>query len=220
MLEYNIQEMNERTFSFIYGCALHDAILQKAFDGKKDWIEKVTSAQEPVKEYINAVLAGKCNDKNIHEEVFLAASKKVCDIINEKKPKDVEDRFSFGNAQKLLNITVKHIYAHTYSFNFLNQTNIRENFSFCHCPMDSIMLSHVWKKYKEKFNILERRNKLGERDDFLKSWGSEDFELINGERVLPKRYVQYQEAIERLKGVEIFSIEYDYITWKNNQVQE
>ena len=69
MLEYNIQEMNERTFSFIYGCALHDAILQKAFNGKKDWIEKVTSAQEPVKEYINAVLSSKCNDKNIHEEV-------------------------------------------------------------------------------------------------------------------------------------------------------
>ena len=59
MLTYNNDEMNIRTFSFIYGCALHDAILQKAFRGKKDWIAKVTLAQEPVKEYINSVLSGK-----------------------------------------------------------------------------------------------------------------------------------------------------------------
>ena len=63
-MNYNRTEMNSRAFSFIYGCALRDAILQKSFIGKKDWIEKVTEAQEPVRKYINSVLTGEFNKDN------------------------------------------------------------------------------------------------------------------------------------------------------------
>ena len=211
-------EMNNRTFSFIYGCALHDAILQKAFLGKKDWIATVTSAQKPIKEYINSVLLGKFKEidaKELHNNVFLQTAKDVCDLINKNRPDDAVDIFSFGNAQKLINIVVKHVYAHTYSLNILEHADIRENFRFCHCPMDSIMLSHVWKMYKKEFGAEERMRELG--DDFLKSWGSEDFDLIENERIQPQRYIRYQNAIEKLKDPDIFSIEYDYIVWKNDQ---
>ena len=213
--------MNSRAFSFIYGCALRDAILQKAFIGKKDWIEKVTEAQKPVRKYINSVLAGefnKDNDKQKHEEAFLTTAIDVCNIINQNKPDDAEDTFSFGNAQKLINIVSKHVYAHTYSLHFLGETSIRDNFRFCHCPMDSIMLLHVWRAYKKAFGAECRKNDLG--NDFLKSWGSEDFVIIENEIHHPDRYVRYQKAIERLKGTEIFPIEYDYLVWKNEQSVE
>ena len=220
-MNYIQTEMNKRTFSFVYGCALRDAILQKAFIGKKDWIEKVTEAQEPVRKYINSVLTGefnKDNDKEKHEKAFLTTAIDVCNIINQNKPDDAEDTFSFGNAQKLINIIVKHMYAHTYSLHLLGATNIRNNFRFCHCPMDSIMLGHVWRTYKEKFGSDARKEDLG--NEFHKSWGSEDFDTIENERKQPDRYVRYQKAIEKLKGTEIFPIEYDYLVWKNEQSTE
>ena len=219
-MNYNKTEMNERTFSFIYGCALRDAILQKAFIGKKDWIAKVTEAQAPVREYIDSVLSGEFKEetsREAHEKAFLKATVDVCDKINGNKPDDAEDNFSFGNAQKLINIVTKHVYAHTYSLNYACLTDIRTYFRFCHCPMDSIMLCHVWKEYK-KFGCEERKKTLGE--DFLKSWGNEDFDLSNNERVQPSRYVSYQHAIEKLKGSDVFPIEYDYIVWKNDQNSE
>jgi hypothetical protein len=217
-MNYNKTEMNERAFSFIYGCALRDAILQKAFIGKKDWIADVTSAQGLVKEYIDKVLNGefkRVTDKEEHEKAFLLAARNICNAINQNRPSDAEDTFSFGNAQKLINIVSKHVYAHTYSLHFLGETSIRDNFRFCHCPMDSIMLLHVWREYEEAFGAECRKNDLGK--DFLKSWGSEDFDIIENEIHQPDRYVRYQKAIERLKGTEIFPIEYDYLIWKNEQ---
>ena len=58
MLSYSKEEMDRKTFTFIYGCALRDAILQKAFKGKKDWVEEVTAAQDPVQTYVKLVLKG------------------------------------------------------------------------------------------------------------------------------------------------------------------
>ena len=42
---YNQQEMKNRAFHFIYGCAMRDAILQKAFKGEKTWVGKVDCAE-------------------------------------------------------------------------------------------------------------------------------------------------------------------------------
>ena len=53
---YNRQEMNSRAFYFIYGCAMHDAILQKAFKGDKKWVGKVDSAKNILSVYITKVL--------------------------------------------------------------------------------------------------------------------------------------------------------------------
>ena len=220
MLNYNRDDINSKTFSFIYGCALRDAILQKAFKGKKDWIAKIYPAQEAVKEYIDRILNGdfKEDDDKIkcaHDEVFIQTAVKLCKAINDKKPQEAEDNFSFGNAQKLINMVVKHIYAHTYSIHFIGNKDIRDYFRFCHCPMDSIMLLNVWKTYKSTFDSSERKDKLGESNDFLKAWGNEDFDEDNK---APQRYIRYQSAIKEIinsSKSEIFPIEYDYIVWKN-----
>ena len=40
------EKMKDRLFEFIYGCALHDAILQLAFKGEKKWIYEVNAAKK------------------------------------------------------------------------------------------------------------------------------------------------------------------------------
>ena len=82
-----------------------------------------------------------------HEKLFLETAINVCKSINnyEGKP-DTAGNFSFGNAQKLINMTIKHIYLHTYTIDSLGFPSIRERFRYCHCPMDSIMLQDVWKR--------------------------------------------------------------------------
>lgn len=44
MDENNTGLLSNKIFNFIFGCAMHDATLQQAFKGKKDWIGKVVDA--------------------------------------------------------------------------------------------------------------------------------------------------------------------------------
>lgn len=219
---YNNMKMDEKVFNFIYGCALRDAILQKSYDGERTWIgSDVPEAQDYVKKYINRVLMGEFEKddeavKKAHDKAFLETAINVCNAINGyiKKPIGA-GRFSFGNAQKLINMTVKHVYAHTYSIHTVGYSSIRERFRYCHCPMDSIMLSTVWKEYRETFGLKERKI-LG--SNFGKAWGKEDFEIDKvGNAMLPTRYTKFQNAILKTivkDGGNVFPIEYDYIAWK------
>lgn len=43
------EKIKDRLFEFIYGCALHDAILQLAFKGEKKWIYEVNAAKNELK---------------------------------------------------------------------------------------------------------------------------------------------------------------------------
>ena len=61
MDENNTGLLSNKIFNFIFGCAMHDATLQQAFKGKKDWIGKVVDAQKPLTTYIDKVL--KMNSK-------------------------------------------------------------------------------------------------------------------------------------------------------------
>ena len=228
MYVYDETRLNQAVFNFIYGCALRDAILQKSFVGEKAWIAKVTEAEMLVKEYIDAVLrgdfegtsrerSGKSLDK--HNEVFLDTAIKVCDVINNyvSKP-ELTDKFTFGNAQKLINMVVKHVSAHSHCLNSLGHGSIREKFIFCHCPMDTIMLTQVWKEYANAFGKEKRKQQLA--NDFCKAWGSEDFSLVDGKRGYPQRYLDFQNALLEIVNYNhgsIFPIEYDYLYWKTDK---
>lgn len=219
--------LDDAVFHFIYGCALRDAILQKSFQGKRDWIIDVKDAQKPVRDYIDRILSGKyakddCEVEKEHNKDFLETARQVCLAINKErenmltkfKEADRPGKFHFGNAQKLINMTAKHIYAHTYSINATSKESIRNYFRYCHCPMDSIMLSKVWAEYKTRFDSQQRKKELepSKDDRFIKAWGNEDFD--NNE--FPKRYLNYQTAIKKLikkDGRNIYPIEYDYVNW-------
>lgn len=222
MYTYKKSILDDHIFNFIYGCALHDAVLQKAYEGERTWISKVSGAKMAVKKYIDRVVRGDfknsdANTKATHEKVFLETAIEVCNKINNSNDKPTNPtvgRFTFGNAQKLINMTTKHVYAHTYSMNLLEHDSIRDYFRHCHCPMDSIMLDKVWKEYKNSFDNSIRKKELGNCECFHKSWGNEDFNT--NKQILPCRYKKFQEAINDIidkNGGNIFPVEYDYIFW-------
>lgn len=209
---YNKNEALTKTFDFVYGCAMHDAILQRAFNGKKDWVGKVEKSKVLLREYVDKVLENGFSSQKNHDAYFLKTVNAICKEINTKKPLEAEDSFSFGNAQKLINITIKHIY----SFCYYNP-ELREKFRYCHCPLDSIMLNKVWKMYKDSFGGQKRKNELKDTKFFCRSWGNEGQEGNCQPELLefPERYVKFQNAIKDIIGTDnLYSIEFDLLIWQ------
>lgn len=209
---YSQDEITNRIFNFVYGCAMHDAILQRAFIGKKDWVAKVEKAKSHLRKYIDCILNTDLNSQDEHDALFLSTANEIIKAINADKPPVAEDVFSFGNAQKLINIMVKH----TYSFCYLSP-ELRKRFRYCHCPLDSIMLNEVWNRYKENFGEKKRKEVLKNTAFFCQSWGNEgqDGNLQPEVYEFPERYIKYQTAIREMIGEgDLYPIEFDYVVWK------
>ena len=219
MYAYQKKILDDFVFNFIYGCALHDAVLQKAFIGDRKWINNVSEAKQSVKKYVDKIINGDFKNpdnatKSNHDKLFFETAENVCKQINSKKPKNSQiGNFTFGNAQKLINMTIKHVYAHTYSINSTTCNFTRDNFRHCHCPMDSIMLEKVWNEYAQCFSPEERKKVLGK--NFCSAWGCMGFN--------DSRYENFQNAIKAIipkNNGNIFPIEYDYIIWKNSNKKQ
>lgn len=194
-------------FHFVYVCAMRDAVLQKAYAGEKKWLwtTETICAENRIKEYIDHILEVGFQDQDEHDNEFMNVVLDVCNIINEKIMMDNrEGHFSFGNAQKLINIICKYFYVICY-----RDTALKENFKCCHCPMDSILLDHVWEKIKKQVDIKGK--------EFRKSWGKEEVKNVDGNNYeLPERYRLFQEKIRDLAGEKnVFPIEYDFLIWEN-----
>lgn len=207
---YSKELLTDKVFEFVFGCAMNDAISQQAFKGKKDWVKKVTEAQKPVREYIDELFKDEFKNQTDHDDHFLKTINAVCKSINDKKPEDASDTFSFGNAQKLINMTAKYFYSNCYF-----DPGERVKYKFCHCPLDSIMVNEIWKKYRKEKGIDLRRTDLG--TDFCRSWGDEG--LKDGRQPeldsYPDRYKRFQSAVKALiKDRDIYPIEFDYLIWK------
>lgn len=199
--------LTNKVFEFVFGCAMHDATLQQAFKGKKDWVRKVTEAQSPLREYIDRLLTDGFASEDDHNDCFLKTANAICKSINDNKPEDAIGTFSFGNAQKLINMTVKHIYSICYY-----NPELRTKFEFCHCPLDGIMLDIVWKKVDAA-----RKKALGK--NFRAPWGCEGLSDDGSQPELksfPDRYVAFQNVVKELAEKEhIYPIEYDYKNWES-----
>ena len=199
-----------KIFEFVYGCALHDAILQLAFKDEKRWIYEVVEAKNELRKYIDKIIfENGFSDQKEHDISFLNTANSICNAINGyiDKPSKVNSVFSFGNAQKLINMTVKHFYALCYS-----NWSLRENFKYCHCPMDGIMLQWVWKKYTniENCNRAKRSEELGK--SFCDSWSNETIK----NNAFPERYKKFQGIIRRWSEKEGYTpIEFDFIIWQS-----
>lgn len=212
-IDYDQEYISNKVFEFVYDCALRDATLQQAFKGRKDWIKEIDEARMCLREYIDKLLSVNFKTKSEHDTYFLDTANSICDIINSKKPSNAEDTFSFGNAQKLINMTAKYVYTFCYM-----KPEIRNRFRFCHCPMDSIMLDRVWRKYEEEFGTVKRRKDLGKSKDFHKAWGIEELNEDDSQQEtdpFPQRYKDFQNAVKSLIGDgDLYPIEYDYLIWK------
>lgn len=204
--------MDRTILEFVYVLAMREATLQLAYEGEKKWLTKVKNDDgtpnkeveafvNVLEEHANAVMGGETFDtQEQYNSSFYKVAEDICNKINANK-RDEKDTFSFGNAQKLINMTMKYLYIMCYK-----DSEKRELFRFCHCPMDSILLKHVWKQRNELSDKTMKRMK-GYKV-FLASWGSEDFNDNDD-----SRYKTFQAAIKELNGNDQYALEYDYKIW-------
>ena len=202
--------MDDKIFEFVYVTAMRDATLQQSYSGKKSWMtdcRKFVSSTKDLKAFVSDVIEGTFNDCDSYNNRFLDVAIKLCDDINLHPQRAGDGCFTFGNAQKLINIVMKYFYLHTYG----NEKE-KENFKFCHCPMDHQLLEKVWGRREEL--SADTKKALGKRDDFLKGWGNEDFSSQNEKRYFPKRYMVFQKAVLELSE-DRSSLDFDYYEWGN-----
>lgn len=206
-MEQNKNMLNDKIFRFIYIIAMRDAIVQLAYNGEKKWLMEnnmLNSLKAEVETFVNNTLNGKFKSQKEYDEEFLDITIRVCDVINKKAN---NNKFTFGNAQKFLNIMLKYFYISSY-----NNDKVKKYFRFCHCPMDQQLLKNVWYNRAN----LKSNNMLGKRDYFLKSWGNEEFVIDdNGKITYPERYLLFQKAVREIamNTRNINPLEYDYYGW-------
>ncbi len=202
--------MDKKIFEFVYVAAMIDATLHKSFVGKKAWMtdcSKFKNSTDDLKALVSDVIAGNFANNDSYDDRFLKVSIELCEEINSYPENKGYGHFTFGNAQKLINIIMKYFYIHTYG----NEKE-KVNFQFCHCPMDSQLLKKVWDKRKKLSE--NTKNNLDKRDEFLKSWGSLDFQISDGKKGFPDCYKVFQEAVKELSKYKSQSpLEFDYDQW-------
>ncbi len=185
-----------KVFDFIYTIAMRDATLQQAFDLTKSGLTKKSEllnceeAKKHVRKYIDDIIVGKKTD-------FYTVETDVETAFGQFVP---GKNFTFGNCQKLINMTVKYFYIVTYS----NPT-MRSHFNNCHCPMDNVMIKTVKRELKNNKKPL---NDFGIKNDDLKSWSK----IVKGET---SQYDAFQKIVCYLAQKQgVSPIEYDYLMWK------
>lgn len=201
-----------KIFEFAYRMALDDAVLQNAYKGRgagsKTVLRACEEAKKRVRSYIDDVIDGRNPD-------FETAEKDIEEAFDRFPLGDPEVRFTFGNAQKLLNMTAKYLFMATYG-----RAELRNNFECCHCPMDSIMVEAAIARIDDGDIDLDEiegealKLKLKQRGwkGFLrKSWSTLE---RTDEGDLPEQYLAFQEIVgilARKKGVS--RIAYDFFAW-------
>lgn len=207
--------VEDKIFNFVFIAAMRDATYQKAYDVKEKkwlWSKETHDVMKKLKDHIDRILSHEyCpknhalndNNRESYDKDFLELAKSICSDINTlEKNHNIENVFSFGNAQKLINMTIKYFFMVSY-----RNIGLRCAFSYCHCPMDEEMLKIVYQNAREKI-----KNKDFTSEEFYKGWGA--MHLENNQ--LPQRYIVFQEAVRELaEQKNMTPIEYDYYNWES-----
>ncbi|MBR6916919.1 MAG: hypothetical protein IKN38_01925 [Clostridia bacterium] len=240
-----VYDIDDCIFKFVYVAAMRDAVNQGAYTGDREWLwseydkkgnlincnsKLINSLKDYLKTHINAIIGGSFENQEEYDLVFCHIAFLICKAINDCKTNNHKDSgpFEFGNAQKLINMTVKYFYIAAYG----NNRELRERFKYCHCPVDEKMISRVWteksksdkKRNNAKFINYEGGKEFS-REDFLIGWSNlKEDENIDVENYTLKEdgwYHSFQELVREIirdrtntKGDPIIPIEYDYIFWK------
>lgn len=181
-----MNKIDDKIFNFAYSMAFRDATLRNAFqrwEGEDDdhYHERKKIVAEKskiaVQKYIEAIFN---NDQPDPSSVIKS-------VANEAHG------FTFGNAQKLVNMVAKYMYISTYD----DDRKIKY-FASCHCPMDSVMLEVVKRK----------RPEASWRADF--SWSR----MTSDAAHTPILYTEFQELVKSIANDEgVMPIEVDYLLW-------
>ena len=106
--------MKSKIFDFVYNMAMNDATMRNAYsDDKEEVLDKCTAMKYEVKKYIDAIYDAK------HPLFYDTAS-----IILESGELDQFSDFTFGNVQKVINMTAKYFYISSYEDEGKRKLNI------------------------------------------------------------------------------------------------
>lgn len=192
-------EVDKLIFDFVYELALRDAVMRTAYLGDKSELRKNEDAKNIVRDYANETVNSKSFDYNKFYKIAEELCRKFNPEIND------ELKFTFGNAQKLLNMTMKYLYIMCY-----DNKKLRENFRHYHCPMDGIMIDKVKKEFKN-CSRKEKEEHIGKFK--YKSWSRLTFTNKDKEA-----YNQFQESVKFLaKKQNLSPLEYDYYLWNKKE---
>ena len=194
-------EIENKIFRFAYGAGLKDATDQQAYKvqekGQKIKLRENDEAVRIVQAYVDGIMRGSSVD-------FYKTAKELTDCFNEFEKREMAANpiFSFGNAQKLINITVKFMYIALYGNPALHQ-----RFQVCHCPLDRTMGGRIKKKLKD----LQKSKKVPQ--ELQKIVNGTNWKGWDGtwSRIGEDSYKEYQAAVKYFAAQEGLSpIEYDY----------
>lgn len=207
-------DLNDKIFDFIYREAMDDATKRAgiksgskekflSFDNKE--LNEAQIARNKVRNYVDSVLGGDDPSFDFYADMVIYALS------------EIDDGFNYGNAQKLINITVKYFYAMNYN---CKNESIRDRFSCCHCPMDRRLISVVVKKYRTYLNNNplctddEKDLIVCEKDgNGIKTWDAVNWTDINNDTKY--LYDKFQAMVRILSDEEgLIPIEFDYKYWK------
>ena len=150
-------KIKDKLFEFVYAQAMRDATVQKSYTGapvatllgKKSLSTHISSgrlaatAMHEVNFYINALFDyDGFATQEAHDKAHEHITSRVVGIYSAYAPDPddalaLQQTFTFGNAQKLVNMVAKYYYVTT-----RDQTS-RDVFRHCHCPMDTQAINAV-----------------------------------------------------------------------------
>lgn len=212
------EQIGGKIFEFILDMAFNDATMRSAFNNpykkpgnnatkeeQDDFRELKNSLKEsvacPIKKYLKCIIDGGATENTVYEYIqeVLENAKGICDAYREKTyNKDFD--FTFGHAQKVVNMAAKYLYIAHYA-----DQSIRDNFKICHCPMDSIMIKGVIKE-------VERLNEEGLKIEKLKN--DTPWSKIGTNKYSADIYKEFQDVVKKLsEREELIPLEYDYNHW-------
>lgn len=220
-------EVKNEVFKYILDMAFNDATMRNAFpnpykkrgeeatEEQKERFHKLKDALKdavagPIEIYLTNIIEGKAKENSVYQCIkdVLTNTKEVCE--NHREEAQNEDfEFTFGHAQKVVNMAAKDLFISCYAQPFL-----RKHFEYCHCPMDQYMIKGILTKCEEK-GIKPSQQK----SNLKKSTTWSGLKLKTCDRIndikeeVPDEYIQFQELVGKLRG-ELYPLEYEYINWK------
>lgn len=204
--------LNDKILDFIYGEALKDATIRNtcSSDVRKQLVNFENDnnnigykIKELVHNYISDINNGKLNKNSCIDTI-----EKICEVIKNEDEKG----FSFGNAQKLVNMSAKYFYISTLG----SSKKQREKFKYCHCPMDRKMIKKLTNKDAIYWEIIHEGGIKNRQEINKKAWSR----LKKEDK---KQYMNYQKGIGILLKSKFFiekykeglyPIEADYLMWR------
>ena len=195
----NIQD---KIFNLCYEMALRDATLRCAYEGRLDDLRKGDDMKTVVKNYVHLI-----KDHPDCVDVYSVIVEVTNKAPKSKNKSENVVEFSYGNAQKLVNMTAKYMYIATY-FNDV----YKDKFKNCHCPMDSLIVESLIadiKEYKKCDEALVLyKDVTGNKNRAWMSYLREPWSKMD-----VKQYEFFQELVNMIKMTDEYALEYDYTHW-------